>query len=234
MKNGAKRSFEPTSAAQFVSAVASLRLPFVFNPYSDVCSEFDLVDAPVRRRANLQAQLQAALDLQVDTMWIGRDLGYRGGRRTGIALTDELHLSALDASFGGNLTVNRATRGAPVAERTASVVWRMMRQLPTPVFTWNVFPLHPHEQHSSLSNRCHTRAERLATLPLLERLLHLLKPSKIVAIGNDAETGLQDLGVCCLKVRHPSYGGVADFERGISTIHGVAKAAPERSNTLLL
>ena len=207
-------------AMQFVEALARLRLPSVFNPYIDRCPHFDLSDAPARRRSNLQAQLQAALDLNIDTIWVGRDLGYRGGRRTGIALTDELHLGALCASLGGNLPVMRATQGPVVAERTAAVVWRMMRQLPAPVFTWNVFPLHPHQAANPLSNRCHTRAERLAGRPILQQLLELLKPSKIVAIGNDAEVGLLDLGIECLKVRHPSYGGISDFERGISAIHG--------------
>lgn len=208
------------SAIQFVEAVASLRLPSVFNPYSDRCAHFDLADAPARRRSNLQAQLQAALDLHLDTIWLGRDLGYRGGRRTGIALTDEIHLASLNASFGCDLQISRATRGPVVAERTAAVIWRTIRQLQAPVFTWNVFPLHPHEPSNPLTNRCHTRAERGAALPLLEQLLNLLKPTRIVAIGNDAEIGLLDLGIQCLKVRHPSYGGVSEFERGITAIHG--------------
>jgi hypothetical protein len=210
------------SAIQFVEAVARLRLPSVFNPYAERCPHFDLPDAPHRRRANLGAQLQAALDLKLDTIWIGRDLGYRGGRRTGIALTDEVNLTNVVAYFGRELPITRATTGPAVAERTAAVVWRMMRQLPAPVFTWNVFPLHPHESVNVLSNRCHTRNERLIVRPILLQLLELLKPSTIVAIGNDAEIGLADLGIQCQKVRHPSYGGISDFERGISSIHGVA------------
>lgn len=209
------------SAIQFVEALARLRLPSVFNPYSDRCSHYDLPDAPARRRANLQAHLQAVIDQSVDTMWVGRDLGHRGGRRTGIALTDEANLTALSASFSSELQITRATVGPLVAERTAAVVWRMLAQLQEPVFTWNVFPLHPHEMGAQLTNRCHTRAERLLTRPLLLQLLDLIKPTRIVAIGNDAQTGLNDLGVDCFKVRHPSYGGISDFERGIASIHGV-------------
>ena len=222
------------SAMQFVDALARVRLPSVFNPYSDRCPHFDLVDAPARRRLNLQAQLRAALDLNVETLWIGRDLGYRGGRRTGIALTDEPHLPMLSAALGGNLPVIRATQGPAVAERTATVVWRMMRQLPDPVFTWNVFPLHPHEPENPLSNRCHTRAERHAVRPILLQLLDLLQPARVVAIGNDAELGLRDLGIKCLKVRHPSYGGISDFERGISSIHGFTSSQRSTLNFSLL
>lgn len=222
------------SAIQFVEALACLRLPSVFNPYSDRCEDFDLADAPARRRKNLQVQLQAALDLQVDTIWIGRDLGYRGGRRTGIALTDEPNLGNVSASFGRELPVSRATRGPSVAERTAAIVWDVIRQLEAPVFTWNVFPLHPHEPGKPLTNRCHTRDERLASRSLLISLLDLLKPSKVVAIGNDAAGGLADLGIRCVKVRHPSYGGKREFVAGILSSHPHRpSAAPAQIATLL-
>jgi hypothetical protein len=222
------------SAVQFVEAVARLRLPSVFNPYADRCSHFDLPDAPCRRRSNLQAQLQAAIDLQVDTIWIARDLGYRGGRRTGIALTDEPNLANLSTAFGRKLPVTRATRGPSVAERTAAIVWDVIRQLEEPVFTWNVFPLHPHEPDKPLTNRCHTREERLACRPSLITLLELLRPSRVVAIGNDAAAGLEDLGIDCIKVRHPSYGGKREFIAGILASHTHRSFAESRKQPTLL
>lgn len=205
---------------EFVDAVADLRLASVFNPYADVCPDFDLPDAASRRRQNLCAQIQAAVEVGVDSIWIGRDLGFRGGRRTGIAFTDEPNLDSVSICLGRELTLTRATRGPLMSERTATVVWRAIRQVRVPVFTWNVFPLHPHEPGKPLSNRCHTKAERRAVKVLLLQLLDLLRPGRVIAIGNDAEVGLLDLGIRCSKVRHPSYGGVADFESGISTLHG--------------
>lgn len=216
---------------QFVSALADVRMPNVFNPYSDVCPHFDLLDAPVRRRSNLEAHLEASLELRVDTLWVARDLGYRGGRRTGIALTDEANLDNLNRSYRDKLPVVRATKGPPVAERTAAVVWDVVRQISVPVFTWNVFPLHPHNEGVPLSNRCHTRLERHACRWLLLNLLELLNPKMIVAIGNDAALGLEDLGVECFKVRHPSYGGISDFRRGIYSIYEVLSTEAEQSNS---
>jgi hypothetical protein len=205
--------------ARFVELIASFCLPNVFNPYSDNCPLFDLADAPHRRAVNLRLQLEGALAARVDTIWVARDLGYRGGRRTGIALTDEIHLQEMSQYLGSERAFQRATKGPLVSERTAGVVWGLMKALEIPVFTWNVFPLHPHEPGKPLTNRCHTRNERRASQPVLMALLELLQPSKIVAIGNDAALGLEDLGIDCLKVRHPSYGGISEFRSGIRSIY---------------
>lgn len=129
--------------ANFVDALADIRLPNVFNPYADRCKVHDRSDAPRRRRENLRAMLQASINGGVETVWIARDLGYRGGRRTGVPLTDEVHLEAASKSFGA-VTFSRATTGPAVAERTAAVVWGVIARIGRPVFLWNVFPLHPH------------------------------------------------------------------------------------------
>ena len=55
---------------------------------------FDGPDAPAIRRSNLGLVLEAALAGGISSLWIARDLGHRGGRRTGLALTDEVHLPA--------------------------------------------------------------------------------------------------------------------------------------------
>ena len=77
----------------FATALAKAHLPSVFKPYRDCCSIHDRSDAPRVRKRNLTQYLEAALDARVDTIWIARDLGYRGGRRTGVPLTDEVHLA---------------------------------------------------------------------------------------------------------------------------------------------
>ncbi|MBX9665042.1 MAG: hypothetical protein K5Q19_17080, partial [Novosphingobium sp.] len=76
---------------QFVSELSAIRFPNAFNPYSDACPVHDVPDAPAMRSAILTQILEAAEAASVDAIWVGRDLGFRGGRRTGMALTDDVH-----------------------------------------------------------------------------------------------------------------------------------------------
>jgi len=211
--------------SQFVSALEATSLPSVFNPWRDHCPIHDLGDAAERRRENLQQFLEAAVTAGVKTMWIARDLGYRGGRRTGVPLTDEVHLHSAAALLGG-IALTRATEGPPVAERTAAVIWRVLTRIGEPVILWNVFPFHPHADGDPMSNRCHTRVERTDTWPLLEALIEMVQPSRIVAIGRDASLALSELGVETAAVRHPSYGGQAEFISGMYDLYGIAPDEP--------
>lgn len=207
----------------FVDALSAVQLDAVFNPYSDRCPVHDRADAPKRRRANLRAFLEAVSDDEVDSIWVARDLGYRGGRRTGLPLTDEIHLQAFSEIYG--LSLSRATKGPPMAERTAAIIWRVLTQIDRPVFLWNVFPLHPYEPGEPLSNRCHTRAERDMFRDVLLTLIQMLRPRRLVAIGRDAQQALTDLGLASTAVRHPSYGGQADFIRGMYDLYGTSCGA---------
>ena len=204
----------------FADALADTSLASVFNPYSDCCPLHDRPDAAELRKRNLVRCLEAAIEARVDTIWIARDLGYRGGRRTGVPLTDEVHLASAGTLLGG-IALDRATRGPIVAERTAAVVWRVIASVGVPVVLWNVFPLHPHERDDPLSNRCHSRAERDATWPFLTALIAMIAPRRIVAIGRDAGLALAGIDIPVMTVRHPSYGGQTEFIAGVRAIYGL-------------
>lgn len=213
-----------TRAQAFVDRLAGLRFDNAFNPYAEACPDYDRKDAAAIRKRNLKLVLDAALRNGVDSVWIARDLGYRGGRRTGLALTDEVHLT-WHAELLGTPPLMRATRGPAVAERTATIVWHTLRSISRPIFLWNVFPLHPHTPGDPMSNRSHTRAERVFCRPLLVCLLDMLQPDTVVAIGRDAHVALRDLEITALTVRHPSYGGQTEFVSGLAAIYQLPESA---------
>ena len=201
---------------QFVDSLASLTFDNVFNPYADRCIVHDVSDAPARRASALLGFLEAATETEIDALWIGRDLGYRGGRRTGLALTDDVHLPIHATRW--NVSVQRATTGSMVAERTAAVIWSMLALVSVPVFLWNVFPLHPHEADDPFSNRPHKPHERAVGEELLAELIIMLRPRRLVAIGNDAAKAASRLAGT-IQVRHPSYGGQRDFVSQIQCLY---------------
>jgi len=203
----------------FVEAIASLRLEGCFNPYADCYPPFDVEDAPAIRRANLFYVLASAEKAGVVDLWVGLELGHRGGRRTGLAMTDDAHVEAHGRRFGVADRVRSATRAGPTKEMTASIVWEALGRIDRPVFLWNVVPLHPHRPAEPLSNRRHNSNEREACLPHLQTLIGLLRPQRLVTIGNDASSALKQCGYSHVSVRHPSYGGKREFLSQVSEIN---------------
>lgn len=217
----------------FVKALAALTLDNVFNPYADVCPVHDRADAAEFRRRNLRTYLAAAAEIGVDTIWMGRDLGYRGGRRTGLALTDEYHLPELARRYPGCDT-RQATRGPAVAERTAAEIWAVIRAIETPPLLWNVFPFHPHEVDNPFSNRRFTARELCQVEDLNSALIEWLNIRKIVAIGQDAALYAQRFGVDVITIRHPSYGGVREFRAGMQKLYQIPASALDREKQAAL
>lgn len=208
------------NASSFVKALAEISLPNVFNPYVDRCDLFDLPKAASVRRKNLTSYLAAIECSGTDVIWMGRDLGYRGGRRTGLALTDESHLKDMEQCYPG-ASISKATTGPIVAERTATEIWAAIRSVPVPPLLWNVFPFHPHEPDQQLTNRKFASRELAVVNELNRALISWLGIRTIVGIGQDAAKYASAFGVTVECIRHPSYGGVRDFREGVERVYGV-------------
>jgi hypothetical protein len=203
----------------YVESLTLLGFQNVFNPYSNRCPIYDLDDAPKRRQEMLLSMLEVAVATDVDSIWVGRDLGYRGGRRTGLALTDECHL--FDHTNRWGVTAARSTTGVPFGERTAKVIWSALTDIRVPIFLWNVFPFHPHHPQEQLTNRPHGPRERQIGEDLLVELIRLINPRRLVGLGNDAAAVLARVrgNREAVQLRHPSYGGQKTFLRQVLLLY---------------
>lgn len=199
---------------KFIAELTKITLPNSFNPYKETCPTHDVRGAPAIRRNNLRLVLEAGLANGTRSLWIGRDLGYRGGRRTGVPLTDELSLQLLGTRCGIS-GLAKSTRTPATVERTATDVWNVIARIDEVPLFWNAFPYHPYKPGEPGSNRRHTSHEAEVTTHLLRQLLQLVEPSRLIALGGDAHKMLAKMGLSAVGVRHPSFGGQADFRLGI-------------------
>ncbi|HMK88018.1 MAG TPA: uracil-DNA glycosylase [Methylocystis sp.] len=211
------------NAKQYVEDLRAESFAQVFNPYADRCAVHDARRAEATRARTLARLLVVASAREIDALWLGRDLGWRGGRRTGLALTDDAHREAHLARFG--LAAPRPTRGPLMAERTAEVVWSSLARADGSFFLWNVFPLHPHLPGAPFSNRPHGARERDAGEAYLNELIFLLRPRRVVALGAEAAHSAARVAprLPVVQIRHPSYGGQRLF---LAQVAALARDAP--------
>ncbi len=160
------------------------------------------------RLANLRHYLDQRRDAEV--VALGEAAGYQGMRWSGIAFTSERDLLRWGSPF--RITSDRP-RGW--SEPSGTIVHRVLDELDAErrVVLWNTVPHHPHAPGNALSNRRPTVAEIAAGSAFAERLLDILQPALVVAVGRVAEGVLGDRA---RYVRHPANGGAAAFAAGLS------------------
>ncbi len=160
------------------------------------------------RLANLRHYL--AERAAADVVALGEAAGYQGMRWSGIAFTSERDLSRWGAPY-------RPTSDRPNgwSEPSGTIVHRVLDELGAErrVILWNTVPHHPHHPGRPLSNRRPGVAEVAAGAVFAERLLELVQPRLVLAVGRIAESVLGERGV---YVRHPANGGAAAFAEGVS------------------
>jgi uracil-DNA glycosylase len=143
---------------------------------------------------------------------VGEAPGYRGCAVTGIPFTSKVVLDQGGHPFIRALFPTLKLSGRQ-GEATATTVWALLAACERVAALWNVFPFHPHQPKEPKSNRTPNTEEVATGRPFLEVVIRILRPSKIVAIGNMAAQALkrQFPEVAFARVRRPSKGGRVDF-----------------------
>lgn len=131
-------------------------------------------------------------------------------RWSGIAFTSERQLRDWGASYA--VTCEDAKRPNGWTEPSATIVHRALDVLNAEreVILWNTVPAHPHKEGMHLSNRP-PRAEEIACGRVFaERLIKIVEPEEVIAVGRVAERHLE-----YPYVRHPANAGTTLFQKGI-------------------
>jgi uracil-DNA glycosylase len=188
--------------------LAAARIGRTFNQYAQAGPD-DVPGAPAIRLANLRAYL--AERAGADVVALGEAGGYQGMRWSGIAFTSERDLGR----WGEPYRPSCAAR--TWSEPSGTIVHRVLGELGAEhrVILWNTVPTHPHRPGTPLSNRRPTVAEVELGAAFARRLIALVRPETVVAVGRIAESVL---GAEATYVRHPANGGGAAFAAGMRAI----------------
>ena len=185
-----------------------LRIGATFNQYAEAGPD-DVPGAAAIRLENLRAYL--AERPGADVVCLGEAGGYQGMRWSGIAFTSERDLLRWGAPY-------RTTCAARTwSEPSGTIVHKVLAELGAEhrVILWNTVPTHPHRPGEPLSNRRPTTAEVEAGAPLAMRLVELVRPRTVVAVGRIAESVLP---AGTAYVRHPANAGGPAFREGMRAI----------------
>jgi len=185
----------------------------LFNPYHGINPAVDQPRADHIRRENLGRYLES-FTLWPDWLVIGEAPGWRGCRFSGVPFTSEVQLSG-GLPFCGSPS---SLGDQPFAETTATVFWQVMRAYHPRFLVWNSLPFHPHHLGQPLTNRTPTLSEIHLGGEVLRRLVVLVQPQQVIAVGRSAQSALQRLGIAAIALRHPGHGGVKTFEAGMQAI----------------
>lgn len=226
------------NAERFIESLRQAPTGNIFNPWwqPDEIHD-DYSNSAEIRRHQLKAYLRERWG-KCRYLLVGEALGYQGGHFSGIAMTSERmllgHLTAKgihpDHIFTGmepSRTSRADIRKDGFTEPTATIVWGHLLGAGIDPYTftiWNALPWHPyHADKGMLSNRTPTDSEFAAGLKCLERLLELMQPEKIVAVGKKASAQLEKLQIKFHEVRHPANGGAGKFREQFSALMPPAK-----------
>lgn len=188
--------------------LARARIGATFNQYAATGPD-DVAGGAAIRLANLRAYLheRAAADIVA----LGEAGGYQGMRWSGIAFTSERDLQRWGDPYRSSCSARRWS------EPSGTIVHRVLGELGAERrgILWNTVPTHPHRPGVPLSNRRPTVAEVAAGAAFAERLIALVRPATVVAVGRIAESVL---GASATYVRHPANGGATAFAEGMRAI----------------
>ena len=218
----------------FVSKLASIEpLENVTNHYSYL-SQSGNVAANTIRRDNLRNYLIRMAHISPKLMLVGEAPGYKGCRLTGVPFTSEYILldEGLIEWMRSHATRDSTTKtsdnwpgfqktdetASPEKESTATMIWETLFKLDYCPLLWNAFPFHPFKPGKPNKNRRPFKDELAIGQFYLQELQRLFDIETIVAVGRTAERSLNRLGLDCKYVRHPSFGGKADFNRGVRKV----------------
>jgi len=168
------------------------------------------------RRKNLEGYFNAMAKLKPQILLVGEAPGYRGCGRVGMPFSSE-KLVLSHPFFSDKTIFDIENKESPIAEASATIVWKTFDSLEFYPLMWATYPFHPHKMGDQLTNRAPRPEEIALGKDFIEELIKLFEIKRLVAVGRIAERTLADMGYEAYPIRHPSHGGATLFAEGLKS-----------------
>jgi hypothetical protein len=190
--------------------------PDLFNQYQSVHENLDLSDAASVRRRNLRNYFDSFSE-KPPVLLVGEAAGPWGCRFSGVAFTGEKQLCENSVPFPGERSSRNnpeypIRRSQPFISTSAKIFWDVLKPHHPKFFVWDCVPFHPHVEGALLSIRTPRKDEIKEFSEFLDKIIEVIKPAKILAIGRPAQNALSKDSI---YVRHPANGGGKKFREGM-------------------
>ncbi len=192
-------------------------VPGLFNPWKDICGDDLPINGP---QAKLQ-RLAEHLACEPRFIVCGEAPGHLGCRHSGVAFTSERQLLEGAVPRVHCAEQRLTSRRLSFAEPSATIVWRVLRDLGIAEETllWNALQMHPHKPDDARTNRTPTPRELMLGAPAMRILVEAFPATKVIAVGRKAEALLHEMGIATAgQVRHPANGGATEFAQGMAAL----------------
>lgn len=171
-------------------------------------------DGNAIRRKNLEGYFNAMQKLKPKVLLVGEAPGYRGCGRVGMPFSSE-KLVLTHSFFENRKVFGIENTDMPIAEASASIVWKTFDSLDFYPLMWATYPFHPHKAGDIQTNRAPRPEEVVLGKEFLSDIMKIYNIKHVIAVGRVAEKSLSEMGIAHHAVRHPSHGGATAFAQGL-------------------
>ncbi|HLD50733.1 hypothetical protein A3K34_03690 [candidate division WWE3 bacterium RIFOXYC1_FULL_40_10] len=164
----------------------------LFNPYNQICKDFDISTGPGVRQGNLRIYLEKHLDSRTDTIWIFDTAGYHSSKLTGVPLVGPSNYSKVEETLGLENRFENANKNGAVSSSAeeSTKLWETLSKKHNPPLVWNLLPFYPHQANEISVKRTPEKEEYLKYAEFTHLVLEIFGLKKIVAMGHRAQKAL--------------------------------------------
>jgi uracil-DNA glycosylase len=194
--------------------------PSLFSHYRDDDPDLDMPHGHQARRANLRNYLESFPSMP-EVLVVGESPGLWGARFSGVPFTSERQFVKREVPFPGRPTslaepLVRAARRHPCASASSTIFWRAMAEYHPDFLAWYLVMPTPHAERNRLAKRAPAESDFARFADVNRRLLALLSPRLVIAVGSRTAQGLEQLGVDFITVHHPVHDAHGEFVAGMT------------------